>query len=345
MYSGNRDIQQKQRNMAKVDIHYFNEALACATRKGFERDEILKKLSIKIKPNQQRVDGEEMSRLVQYVWATLNDEFLGCTSKPCKVGIFPFMARHVLHYKNLEKMLEQGISFYNLITEDMKMKLVRRGEFAELEFFFAQPEKDPNHFFLEFWLIIWHRFSSWLIDVKIPLSQVCFTHEKPVHWKEAKLLFTCRHSFNRPVVKLCFHAKYLTLPCVRRGEELTRFLRDSPADLITIPGSEHSFKAKIKAILINDESDTLYCPSFETLALNLNMSAQTLRRRLKVEGTSYPMIKDEVRRDLAIEYLLKANDSIAVIANVLGFSEPRSFTRAFKQWTGISPSKYASSKQ
>ena len=329
--------------MAKVDMHYFRVALGCAVRKGFDGDEILSALNIVITPNQKRVDDEQMTRLVQYVWATLNDEFLGCTKQPCKTGMFPFMARHVLNYQSLEKMLEQGIIFYNLVTNDIQMKLVKSGELAEIEFTFKHPELDPNHFFLEFWLIIWHRFSSWLIDVKISLSQVCFTHAKPNHHQEAKLLFSCRHRFNSSVVKLCFSKKYLDLPCARSNKELTRFLRDSPADLITIPGSEHSFKAKVIAILIHNENDALYCPSFETIALKLNMSAQTLRRRLKVEGTSYPMIKDEIRRDLAIDYLLHSTLSINDISNALGFSEPRSFTRAFKQWTGISPSKYRGS--
>lgn len=326
--------------MAKVDMHYFREVLNCAMRKGFDGEEILLTLGITITPNQQRVDDEQMTQLVQYVWANLNDEFLGCTNQPCKLGMFPFMARHVLHYQSLEKMLEQGISFYNLVTDDIQMKLTRNGNIAELEFIFSHPERDPNHFFLEFWLIIWHRFSSWLIDIKIPLSQVCFTHAKPIHHQEIKLLFSCRHNFNRPLIKLCFSAKYLDLPCARTRKELTRFLHESPADLITIPGSEHSFKAKVIAILIHNENDIIYCPSFETIALNLNMSAQTLRRRLKVEGTSYPVIKDEIRRDLAIDYLLNSNRSITDISNALGFSEPRSFTRAFKQWTGVSPSKY-----
>jgi AraC-like DNA-binding protein len=56
------------------------------------------------------------------------------------------------------------------------------------------------------------------------------------------------------------------------------------------------------------------------------------------------MIKDEMRRDLAIDYLLISNRNITNISTVLGFSEPRSFTRAFKQWTGVSPSKYIESK-
>lgn len=326
--------------MAKVDIHYFNEALNCAVRKGFDGDDILSTLNIEISPNQQQVDGEQMTRLVQYVWAKLKDEFLGCTNQPCKVGMFAFMAHHVLHYQSLEEMLEQGVCFYNLMTNDIQMKLVKRGEEAELVFHFANLAHDPSYFFLEFWLIIWHRFSSWLIDVKIPLNHVYFTHAKPSHWQEAKLLFPCRHSFNRPMVKLCFHAKYLDLPCARTKNELISFLRNSPADLITIPGSEQSFKAKIRAMIIHHEGDALYCPNFENIALNLNISAQTLRRRLKVEGTSYPIIKDEIRRDLAIEYLLTNKHNIADISHRLGFSEPRSFTRVFKRWTGVSPSNY-----
>ena len=117
--------------MANVDIHYFREALNCAVRKGFDGDEILSTLGINITPNQQRVDGEQMTRLVQYVWANLNDEFLGCTKQPCKLGVFPFMAHHVFHYKSLEKMLKQGVSFYNLVTDDMQMKGVRGGYGSE----------------------------------------------------------------------------------------------------------------------------------------------------------------------------------------------------------------------
>jgi AraC-like DNA-binding protein len=330
--------------MAKVDLHYFNRALACAQRQGYDGDVILAQLGITIASDQQRVDSDQMTRLIQHVWTKLNDEFLGCTKTAGKIGCFPFMARHVFHYQTLEKMLVQGTAFYNLVTDDIQMKLVRRGDSAEFEFVFSSDEYDPEYFFLEFWLIIWHRFASWIIDVKIPLSQVCFTHDKPSHWQEAKLLFPCRHHYNRPVVKLCFPAKYLDMPCARTGQELARFLRNSPADLITIPGSEHSFKAKVRTILLHNASDILICPSFETLAQTLNIGAQTLRRRLKVEGTSYPIIKDEIRRDLAIEFLLTSNRSVNQISEALGFSEPRSFTRAFKQWTGVSPSQYVKSK-
>jgi len=326
--------------MAKVDLHYFNCALACAKRKGIDVETLLTELAFNIQPSQQRVDSEQMTRLVQLVWRKLGDEFLGCTKNPCKSGSFSFMAKHVFHYNTLERMLAQGISFYNLITDDIQMQLHRRGEQAEFEFVFSDSGEDPDHFFLEFWLIIWHRFASWLVDVKIPLNQVCFTHPKPAHWQQAKLLFPCRHHFNRPVVKFCFPVKYLELSCARTRQDLDQFLRDSPADLITIAGSEQSFNAKIRRILLHNSTESFSCPSLELLAADMSMSAQTLRRRLKVEGTSYPLIKDQIRRDLAIELLLTSNKNVNEISDALGFSEPRSFTRAFKQWTGTTPSQY-----
>jgi len=330
--------------MANVDLHYFNCALDCARRQGVDSDQLLSALGIELAPEQQRVDSEQMTRVVQAVWKKLADEFLGCTKTPCKTGSFSFMAQHVFHYESLEQMLSQGITFYNLITSDIQMRLVKRGDQAEFEFVFSDSSNDPHHFFLEFWLIIWHRFASWLIDVKIPLNQVCFTHAKPGHWQQAKLLFPCRHHFNRSVVKFCFAAKYLELPGARTRQDLMQFLRDSPADLITIPGSEQSVSATIRRVLLHHSGDSLRCPSLEELAANLAMSSQTLRRRLKVEGTSYPLIKDKIRCDVAIELLLTSNKNVNEISEALGFSEPRSFTRAFKQWTGTTPSQYVKAK-
>ena len=234
--------------MAQVDIHYFNQALECVVRRGITKEEVLKQLGVSLVAEQQQVDTKQMTDLVQYVWAQLNDEFMGCTPNRCKTGVFPFMARHVINFSHLGQMLEQGFSFYNLVTEDIKMKLVKRGDTAEIEFYFSDPDCDVNHFFIEFWLIIWHRFSSWLIDVKIPLSHVSFTHPKPQHWREIKLLFRCRHHFNRPQLKLSFSAKYLDFPCVRSQSQLSHFLRHSPADLITVPGSEQSYSAKYELL-------------------------------------------------------------------------------------------------
>ena len=323
--------------MATVDIHYVKALLNCSQRQGFSIDVLLDEIGIAqnlLETPGARAYGEQVTELVKITWDQLNDEFLGCTQTPCKQGVFALMACHVLHYESLQAVLEQGVNFYNLFTNDIQMQLVNRGSIVEFKAKFLCPELDPDHFYHEFWLVIWHRFASWVIGKKIPLIHVDFPYEKPDNFRELKFLFPCRHQFNRGELKFCFSADYLANTPVRTQRDLARFLKNSPADLITIPGEEKSYKARIRSVLLYQKSDVLICPSFEELAATFNISGQTLRRKLKTEGTSYPIIKDDIRRDLAIEKLCSQKLPVSEVARLLGFSEPRSFTRAFKTWTG-----------
>jgi AraC-like DNA-binding protein len=79
-------------------------------------------------------------------------------------------------------------------------------------------------------------------------------------------------------------------------------------------------------------------PSQEEVAELLNMSARTLQRKLGDGGTTYKEILDETRRVLALAYLSAPRHSVSDVTYLLGFSAGSSFTRAFRRWTGQSPS-------
>jgi AraC-like DNA-binding protein len=78
----------------------------------------------------------------------------------------------------------------------------------------------------------------------------------------------------------------------------------------------------------------------DSVADALHMSLRRLQRRLHNEGTSYKRLLDETRRELAVHYMAESHRSINEITYVLGFSEPSNFSRAFRRWTGKSPSAY-----
>ena len=67
------------------------------------------------------------------------------------------------------------------------------------------------------------------------------------------------------------------------------------------------------------------------------MSRATLFRRLRAEGTSFERVLDEVRRRLALAYVVEKKLRVNEAAYLLGFSDPAAFSRAFKRWTGKSP--------
>jgi AraC-like DNA-binding protein len=78
--------------------------------------------------------------------------------------------------------------------------------------------------------------------------------------------------------------------------------------------------------------------SVNVIAKALGLSRHTLARRLKAEGTSYGEVLDALRRRLAQRYLADEGVSVSHTAYRLGFADPAAFSRAFKRWTGSSPS-------
>jgi len=69
------------------------------------------------------------------------------------------------------------------------------------------------------------------------------------------------------------------------------------------------------------------------------MSTRTLQRRLSEEGFTYKQLLESVRHTLAEQYIRDERLSLNEISYLLGFSEQSSFSRAFKRWTGKSPSQ------
>jgi AraC-like DNA-binding protein len=76
----------------------------------------------------------------------------------------------------------------------------------------------------------------------------------------------------------------------------------------------------------------------EQVARMTHLSQRTLQRRLAEAGTSFQELRDRVRADIALKYLRQSSLQAAQIAEILGYSEPAAFTRAFKRQHGMTPS-------
>ena len=81
-------------------------------------------------------------------------------------------------------------------------------------------------------------------------------------------------------------------------------------------------------------------PEIRAVARNLNISVRTLQRRLAERGWTFQRLLDEERFAEARRAIAKPDDLLKVLASDLGFEEQASFTRAFRRWTGLSPSEY-----
>jgi len=81
-------------------------------------------------------------------------------------------------------------------------------------------------------------------------------------------------------------------------------------------------------------------PNLDTLAVNLSINSRTLRRRLKLAGTSYRELSQQYQLQLALKELAHPNVKLNDIAEKCGFSDVGSFRQAFMRWTKMTPNQY-----
>lgn len=322
-----------------IASHFVRAALRGAQRHGLPCDGILREAGIQpaiLSEGRARIAPEQFARLIQRLWETLDDEYLGFGKQPSKRGTFAMMGHAIIHCRTLEKALGRGALFYGLFPDAPRIALQVEGDWARLSVD-DSALWDPDHFLLESLLVIWHRLGSWLIGQRIRLEEATFAYAEPEHAAEYDLLFPCARRFAAGRNSLLFHARYLDMPLLQDERTLKQFLLHSPADLLARPDGGDSLISQIRRLL---GRDCRTWPDLEQVAHRLHTSPQTLRRHLREEGSSFQELKDHLRRDLAIYHLGRDELSIQDIAEQLGFSEPSAFHRAFKKWTGLTPGAY-----
>jgi AraC-like DNA-binding protein len=329
------------RERGTIAICFVEEALVEAARRGVDVHALLAAAGIPpslLASPQARVAPERYGALWHAIARALDDEFFGLDSRPMKYGCFTLLCHSVLHAGTLARALQRALRFLRLVLDDLQGSLVVEGRLARVELL-ERPGAPPRRMFAYgAFLIVLHGLACWLVGRRIPLLAAEFRCAAPEHADEYRVLFCRDIAFERPTGFVAFDAAYLTLPIIRDEAAMKDFLRSAPANFLVKYRHSASLAARIRRRLRRHPPQEW--PDFDTLARELHTTPATLRRRLDEEGQTYRALKDELRRDMAIDYLGRGGLVVAEVASRLGFAEPSAFHRAFRKWTGATPGEY-----
>jgi AraC-like DNA-binding protein len=324
-----------------VAICFVAAALQSVYDRRLDADALLKQVGLSpalLQSPQARVSVKHYGALWRLVALTLDDEFFGQDSRRMKAGSFAMICHAVLGCKTLAQALERSLRFYRLILDDISGTLERRGAEARITLHDARSAATDRVFAHEVLLMLLHGVACWLVGRRIPILRAQFSYAEPAHSAEYRLMYSTNLSFRAPQTAIFFDASYLALPVVQNERTVKEFLRTAPENILVKYKNGSSLGARIRRRLRQSLPGDL--PEFESVAAELSMTPATLRRRLHEDGTSYQLIKDQLRRDIAISHLSHSKRSSLDIGLELGFSERSAFHRAFKKWTGASPGEF-----
>lgn len=237
--------------------------------------------------------------------------------------------RRALNYQRLisdaadsELVLEDDSCFIRVVSASGGIKKIRH--FNEC---FAQGMLD---------------FFKSITDNAFVPQRLEFEHQQPENVEEVKRVFGCEVKFECEENRLYFDKTMLERPSPHAEPELLALHEQFASEQVARLEKEDVVVQvnKIIAELLDSGEVTL-----ESVAERLAIKPRSLRTRLADVDTNFNQILADFRYNLARRLLAKTNETIDEIVYLTGFSEPSTFYRAFKRWSGMTPIEYRKSKQ
>jgi AraC-like DNA-binding protein len=170
------------------------------------------------------------------------------------------------------------------------------------------------------------------------LLAVRFVHRCPTSPAPYVRHFGCPVTFGAEHDQLELPAALLDAPARNADLQLGAVLEEHARHLLDeLPAGDPllgAARSELRAALSRG------APSIGGLARALHMSERTLRRHLAARGTSYQALLEELREELACHWVARTRDGFDAIAERLAFADSTTFFRAFKRWTGTTPSQF-----
>jgi AraC-like DNA-binding protein len=329
---------------AETPIAFIQAMVQAYSLRGMDSSEALKKAQIApelLKRSGARVTALQMEWMSEAAMRELDDEALGWFRRRLPWGSYGMLVRASLTAPTLGVALARWCRHHNLLTDDIQLALTQSEGLAHIELHEAHDLKGLREFCTVSVLRNALGVACWLTDSRIPLGTTDLHFAPPPHVDSYRVLFDGPVRFDAPHSQLSFDAGYLQLPVRRDEAALQRMLQRALLLTVRPYRRDRLLVEKVRQTLAEHPE---HSRNAEDLAAWLNLSPRTLHRQLKEEGASLQALKDSVRRDTAVDLLLRTKRPIKQIAAEVGFQNEKSFMRAFKGWTRQTPEEFRLAK-
>ncbi|OWW22818.1 AraC family transcriptional regulator [Noviherbaspirillum denitrificans] len=284
-----------------------------------------------------RITRPQFVALYKSVAAILDDEMLGLWSRPIRSGTLKYLMLSLLDAPTIQTALYRFVRFWNLLLDDYRLQMSRRNEWVRIALVKRRPDAPARLLGHELMMKLVHGVSSWLLGRDIHILRIELAFPRPAHADDYVFLYPAEVCFDSNESSIYLAEQDCASSFNRERHQLWSFLKRAPEDWTFSSFHRGSMSARARAFL---EPRLDQAVTIRHVAEALHLSVRTLNRKFAEEETHFQQIKDALRRDIAIHRLTHSDVPVTNLALDLGFSNPAAFCRAFKEWTGSTPTAY-----
>ncbi|MCH2041371.1 MAG: AraC family transcriptional regulator [Saccharospirillaceae bacterium] len=244
----------------------------------------------------------------------------------------------ILSCADVRSALQLGLKYHSLIDPAFTFEVVEQQQNTAIRLTTHIPLDHIYRMLCDVFVVNFASLGRFLTgNSALQPTEVHLNHPAPDYIDVYKEYFDCPILFDQPRTELLIDSGYLDLPLIMADQATAAMAESQCAEILTRMGPKEGIAAKVRRILLSNPGQF---PPVDVVASHLATSTRTLSRSLQEVGTSYQRILDEVRKEMAIEYLRNSALPIEEIAALVGYSDPSNFRKAFRRWTTHAPSYY-----
>ena len=308
---------------------------------GFSPSDVLANTGLTpddLEDHERRISYRQRIQQVENVLGLIDDPGFWLRM-PTTVSIsdFGLLGYAMMSSATLEKAVQIAVKYHKMAGAMFELSFVEEGEDAVLRLDHLLAGEDINRFVVE------DLFSGIAPLIEILLGKpfqpklVLLNYSPVAARQDYEQAFQCEVRFNQPYCEYHLEASLLPARLAGADSSTAESCENACRQLLAQMEIEADLVSRICHMLLSTPGEF---PRLDAIADRLSIGTRTLRRRLKSLGTSYQKILDDVKKQLAMEYLQTTTLSVQEISDLLGYSEVTNFRRAFVKWADVSPYQY-----
>lgn len=236
----------------------------------------------------------------------------------------------------LGEALQCAIDFFSVVMPAYSIQQHKLRNKIHLVFEQHYDFGEITPFFTEIVIVALLQIQPFLTQLPTERPEIHFTHPPFGLTSDYEKAFYATFVFNSSQNKIVLSKESLNIALVAPSPTSHMMLKSSLAQQFRTQSHHHPVMQEVKQHLKKAIRESKILDA-QMLANLMSISARTLSRRLKCEGYTLPQLQTKVRMEYAEILLLETDKNIGQISNTVGFQDATAFTRAFKRYTGKTP--------
>ena len=329
-------------NSELIALMPTRDLLELATQAGYTADSLKGLLERTGIPENlfERASGyaepDEFWRLFSAMGVELDDEQFGLGEYPVPSGTTELFVARALHEKSLGRAMHSMAHSANLVYRNLEMRVTHQRDDVRVSLKFKRHCTPAMQILLELTCIPYHCIFCWLVDTSLQASRVRTAAFRSSKSASLLAIFDCVVEFHGDGVEISYPREVEDFPVAEKS--LLNWRNDLHQIFLQnmVWRKKNFLASKMRSYVESALRNGITSQS--AIAASAAMSVATLRRKLGIERTSFRALADSALRE-KILHQLETGLALEEIANQLGYSDTRSFRRAFRRVFGKNPSE------